>query len=86
MKIVERQRQLHSLRLVEWRQEWLALAQLACRSDTGAPDRYQLGRACGNLATAYLAAGAAEAGLRHAERAEALLLSEAGRTDAAALR
>ena len=71
--------------LVEWRQECLALAQLACRTDTGAPDRYQLGRACGNLAAAYLAAGAADAALRHAERAEALLLSEAGRTDAAAM-
>ena len=65
--------------LVEWRQECLALAQLACRADTGTPDKYQLGRACANLATAYLATGATEAALRHAERAEALLLSQTGR-------
>ena len=65
--------------LVEWRQECLALAQLACRADTGTPDKYQLGRACANLATAYLATGANEAALRHAERAEALLLSQTGR-------
>ena len=65
--------------LVEWRQECLALAQLACRADTGTPDKYQLGRACANLSTAYLATGANEAALRHAERAEALLLSQTGR-------
>ena len=71
--------------LVEWRQECLALAQLACRTDTGMPDKYQLGRACSNLAAAYLATGATEAALGHAERAEVLLLSEAGRTEAACL-
>ena len=71
--------------MVEWRQECLALAQLACVRDTGTPDKYQLGRACGNLAAAYLASGATEAALRHAERAEVLLLSEAGRTEAASL-
>ena len=70
--------------LVQWRQECLALAQLACRADTGTPDKYQLGRACANLAAAYLASGATEAALRHAERAEALLLSDADRTEAAA--
>ena len=70
--------------LVEWRQECLALAQLACRADTGTPDKYQLGRACANLAAAYLASGATEAALHHAERAEALLLSEADRTEASA--
>ena len=70
--------------LVEWRQECLALAQLACRADTGTPDKYQLGRACANLAAAYLASGATEAALHHAERAEALLLSEADRTEALA--
>ena len=55
-------------------------AQLACGGD-----RYQLGRACCNLARAYLEAGGADAALRHAERAEALLLGEAGRAEAAAL-
>ena len=66
--------------LVAARQKCLALAQLACGGD-----RYQLGRACCNLARAYLEAGGADAALRHAERAEALLLGEAGRAEAAAL-
>jgi len=66
--------------IVEWRQECLALTQIACHDDL-----FQLGRACCNLARAYLAAGMASSAVSHAERAESLLLASAARTEAADL-
>ena len=54
--------------LIEWRQKYLAFVQLAFRHDP-----YQLARASAKLATAYLAAGSAEAASGHARQAEALL-------------
>jgi hypothetical protein len=66
--------------VVEWRQECLALAQIACHDDL-----FQLGRAACNLARAYLAAGMASSAVPHAERAESLLHASAARTESADL-
>jgi hypothetical protein len=66
--------------VVDWRQECLALAQIACHDDL-----FQLGRAACNLARAYLAAGMASSAVPHAERAESLLLASAARTESADL-
>jgi hypothetical protein len=66
--------------IVEWRQECLALAQIACHDDL-----FQLGRAACSLAQAYLAAGMAGSAIPHAERAESLLFACAARTESADL-
>lgn len=58
--------------LIELRQQYLAVVQLAFRHDC-----YQLARASVKLAAAYLENGSAAAALPHARQAEALLRGSA---------